>query len=387
MIRVLIDPGHGGKNRSNRGPTGYVEADGALKIALFLKAILEATGLFEVFLTRDCDKTVSLADRAKMAIKLKVDIFISQHTNAGPKGAGGTEVYYSVDIPGDRELAEKLSKAVSSVLGIKNRGAKTKPSTKDPREDYYTVIDVAQDGGVPHVFIIESAFHSNPDEEKLLLQDENLRKIAQAQAKVICEFFGVQYSQQTNVYIVQSGDTLWGIAQKFKTTVEEIVKLNSISNPSLIHPGQGLIVGSIEVDKVQPAPQPENRDEKVRELQHILNMLHIPDSNGKVLVEDGSYGPATRSAIRKFQQIVGIQVDGSAGPQTMGIIKQILARPVTKRGSKGAVVRYIQYRVGCSIDGLFGPVTEQAVKKFQSANGLVADGIVGPKTWLKLLEV
>ncbi|TDT63436.1 N-acetylmuramoyl-L-alanine amidase [Fonticella tunisiensis] len=385
MFKVCIDPGHGGSDRSNRGPSCYVEADGVLAISKYLKEELESTGQFQAILTRDRDKTLTLTERGRIAARNKVDLFISQHTNAGPKGAGGTEVYYSVDIPGDRELAAKLSAAVAQVLGIQDRGAKTSESTRYPGEDYYTVIDKAQDGGVPHVLLIESAFHSNPDEERLLLQDENLRKIAQAQAKVICEFFGVQYSQQANVYIVQSGDTLWGIAQKFKTTVEEIVKLNSISNPSLIHPGQELIVGSIEVDKVQPAPQPENGDEKVRELQHILNMLHITDTNGKVLVEDGLYGPATTSAVKKFQGIAGIQVDGSAGPQTMGVIKQILAMPVTKRGSKGAVVRYIQFRVGVGIDGIFGPKTEAIVKKFQSANGLVADGIVGSKTWKELI--
>lgn len=334
MYKVCIDPGHGGSDRSNRGPNGYVEADGVLAISKYLKEELESTGQFQVILTRDRDKTLTLTERGRIAVRNKVDLFISQHTNAGPKGAGGTEVYYSVDIPEDRELAEKLSKAVADTLGIQDRGAKTRPGTKDPSEDYYTVIDVAQDGGVPHVLLIESAFHSNPDEERLLLQDENLRKIAQAQAKVICEFFGVDVDK-----------------------------------------------------KVQPAPQtqPEQRDEKVRELQHILNMFHITDNRGRILVEDGLYGPATTSAVKKFQSIAGIQVDGSAGPQTWNTINQILSRPITRKGSKGAVVRYIQFRVGVGIDGIFGPKTEQAVKKFQKSMGLADDGIVGPKTWKSLI--
>ena len=39
-------------------------------------------------------------------------------------------------------------------------------------------------------------------------------------------------------YIVKSGDTLWGIAQKYGTTYQEIARLSGISNPNLIFPGQ-----------------------------------------------------------------------------------------------------------------------------------------------------
>jgi GH25 family lysozyme M1 (1,4-beta-N-acetylmuramidase) len=132
----------------------------------------------------------------------------------------------------------------------------------------------------------------------------------------------------------------------------------------------------------KPAPK---SDSKVKQLQCFLNMLNIRDDNGKALAEDGSYGPKTTQAVRKFQKITGIKVDGNAGPQTMGVINQILCRPVTQEGAEGAVARYIQFRVGCKIDGSFGPQTDSAVKRWQKNNGLVSDGSVGPKTWAKLL--
>ena len=44
----------------------------------------------------------------------------------------------------------------------------------------------------------------------------------------------------TNTYIVQSGDTLSGIAAKFNTSVDDLVELNGIDNPNLIYPGQEL---------------------------------------------------------------------------------------------------------------------------------------------------
>ena len=57
-------------------------------------------------------------------------------------------------------------------------------------------------------------------------------------------------------------------------------------------------------------------------------------------------------------------------------------RPVVRRGSTGELVREVQTIVGgIKIDGQFGPATEAAVKQFQTAHKLVADGIVGPQTW------
>ena len=56
-----------------------------------------------------------------------------------------------------------------------------------------------------------------------------------------------------------------------------------------------------------------------------------------------------------------------------------------RKGSKGDDVRKLQELLGITTDGLFGPITKAAVVAYQSANGLKADGIVGPKTWGKLL--
>lgn len=264
MFKVCIDPGHGGSDRSNRGPNGYVEADGVLAISKYLKEELESTGQFHVILTRDTDKTISLTERAKIAVDNKVDLFISEHTNAGPVSAGGTVVYYSVDIPEDKSLASKLSSAVANALGINDRGAKTRESEKYPGEDYYTVIDKTQDGGVPHVFLIESAFHSNPQEEKLLLQEENLKKIAQAQSKAICDFFNMKGDA---IMILKKGD----------------------------------------------------KGEYVKKLQENLNKLGY--SCG---IADGIFGAKTEQAVKAFQNANKLAVDGVAGPQTQGKIEELL---------------------------------------------------------------
>jgi hypothetical protein len=65
----------------------------------------------------------------------------------------------------------------------------------------------------------------------------------------------------------------------------------------------------------------------------------------------------------------------------------IVPKPVARLGSAGDHVRYLQARLrdtwfyGARIDGQFGPVTDRAVRAFQKARGLKADGVVGPVTW------
>ncbi|HBB34347.1 MAG TPA: cell wall hydrolase [Cyanobacteria bacterium UBA8803] len=131
-------------------------------------------------------------------------------------------------------------------------------------------------------------------------------------------------------------------------------------------------------------PQPDN---SLLKMQQALNRLKITDSNGKAVVEDGTADPATTSAIKKFQSIVGIGQTGIAGNDTWGAMNQILAKPVLRENHPtGPAVRYLQHRLGMEIDGIYGPNTANVVKKFQSQNGLTADGILGPQSWTKLIS-
>jgi N-acetyl-anhydromuramyl-L-alanine amidase AmpD len=57
---------------------------------------------------------------------------------------------------------------------------------------------------------------------------------------------------------------------------------------------------------------------------------------------------------------------------------------ILKKGSQGSAVSKIQYKVGEHPDGIFGSGTEQNVKKWQEANGVDADGIIGPNTWKQM---
>jgi peptidoglycan hydrolase-like protein with peptidoglycan-binding domain len=59
-------------------------------------------------------------------------------------------------------------------------------------------------------------------------------------------------------------------------------------------------------------------------------------------------------------------------------------RPTLRRGAVNALVTEVQKKVGAAPTGTFDAATEAAVRAFQRDQGLLADGIVGPKTWAAL---
>lgn len=61
--------------------------------------------------------------------------------------------------------------------------------------------------------------------------------------------------------------------------------------------------------------------------------------------------------------------------------------PVLQRGCKGEQVKALQKLIGCNPDGSFGPATDTALKACQKKLGLNPDGVCGEKTWIKLLGV
>jgi N-acetylmuramoyl-L-alanine amidase len=84
-IKILLDPGHGGKELGAKGPTGYPEKDINLLVSKLVREQLVAKGA-TVYMTREEDKDVSLPDRVAIIDKLEPAIAISIHYNALPDG-------------------------------------------------------------------------------------------------------------------------------------------------------------------------------------------------------------------------------------------------------------------------------------------------------------
>ena len=142
----------------------------------------------------------------------------------------------------------------------------------------------------------------------------------------------------------------------------------------------------------------QSHPDTIRALQSALKKKRF--YKGKV---DGVFGPATRSAVYRFQNSVGLKADGKPGDRTLtalydgtSAINEVKAakanaiKPKDPRslhyGVTGSRVRSLQRALKSAgvfkgaIDGVYGDMTELAVRKFQTKRGLHVDGIAGVKT-------
>ena len=94
--RIVIDPGHGGHDTGTIGPTGLMEKDLCLDVALRLgKLIEQRLPSDEIVYTRQNDKYVGLEQRTAIANEAKADLFVSIHANSSDDASvSGIETYY-----------------------------------------------------------------------------------------------------------------------------------------------------------------------------------------------------------------------------------------------------------------------------------------------------
>ncbi|MCF7797269.1 MAG: N-acetylmuramoyl-L-alanine amidase [Lentisphaeria bacterium] len=168
-ISIEIDPGHGGYERGAIGVTGYPEADANLRYSLKLAKLLEEVGA-TVYLTRTTDTRLSLAERAEIARKDSVHIFVMAHNNApgsgsNPLGVKGTSTYFTW--PSAKQICDATYPHLLE-MGLE-------PYGKITRYYYYLLRQTDY-----LVFLIEGGFMTHPDDEMFLLSEEGLDKLAQA---------------------------------------------------------------------------------------------------------------------------------------------------------------------------------------------------------------
>lgn len=188
-MKICIDAGHYGSYNRSPGVKSYYESKQMWKLHLLLEKELEAYGV-EVITTRaEQSKDLALEKRGKMA--KGCDLFISLHSNAV-----GSAMNESVDYPlaccsvsGKADtIGVELAIAVHKTMGTKQAAQKT--NRKWGSSDYYGVLRGAAKVGVPGV-LLEHSFHTNTRAANWLLSDSNLAKLAQAEAKVIAEHYGL----------------------------------------------------------------------------------------------------------------------------------------------------------------------------------------------------
>lgn len=192
-MKILLDPGHGGGRRHNRGfrqveNLPYCnEGDCNYIYALnYLKPALEKYG-FQVGITRNnINSDPSLQTRGAMG--KGYDILISCHTNAANGNARGVEIWDSVNPKESiKKLTDLICANLARDLNIPNRGTKYRKNARG--QNYYGIL---RHGQAKHNFIIEHVFHDNLQDATIYRK--NLDKTANSVAKSIAEYYGLEKS-------------------------------------------------------------------------------------------------------------------------------------------------------------------------------------------------
>ena len=230
LTGVVIDPGHGG---SDSGAVGndMLEKDYTLLISKYMYDRFKELGI-PVTLTRDSDVSLDPTNRVNKILNAYGNnsdvIVISNHLNAG--GGTGAEVIYA--LRNTDTLAKKVLESIGAE-GQTTRKYYQRRLPSDTSKDYYFI---HRNTGKTEPIIVEYGFIDDSNANVEFLK-ENYQRLAEAVIRAVADYKGFNYIPPegfvSNSYTVQKGDTLYGIANKLGTTVDELKKLNNLTSNNL----------------------------------------------------------------------------------------------------------------------------------------------------------
>jgi N-acetylmuramoyl-L-alanine amidase len=311
---IVIDPGHGGEDPGAVGKLRTQEKRVVLEISRKLRDILNKKEGYRAFLTRNGDYYVPFKKRLKIAREYGADLFLSIHADSfKSRDARGSSVYCLSLRGASSEAAKFLARNenLADIIGGSPNGENSdatdpiilnmfQTNTINSSKVFGSMVLRCLDG-VTHVkydkvheapfmvlklpevpsLLIETAYISNPKEEKLLQSSRFQKEIAKAIAAAVTEFLPVQpvtpsktpkivltkneekqatpgtsdntdkAKMQSTVYTVRRGDTLEWIAKKHNTKISTLLKLNRMQIDDTLYFGRVLKVPENDISKVK----------------------------------------------------------------------------------------------------------------------------------------
>lgn len=233
--KVVIDAGHGGDDPGTIA-NGITEKDYTLKISNYIHNRLDEMGVPNE-MSRTSDVMLSASDRPKKIQSFYGNgsdvLVVSNHINAG--GGDGAEIIYA--LRNNDKFAKKLATEFENAgQSVRKYYQRRLPS--NPAKDYYYIM---RDTPNNETVIVEYGFADTISDANLIKND--WEKLAEAVTKAIVEYAGGKYVAPlgSNYYTVKSGDSLWSISRKFGVTVNDLKKVNNLSS-NLLSIGQNLII-------------------------------------------------------------------------------------------------------------------------------------------------
>ena len=231
--KVVIDPGHGGED-PGASANGIVEKDYTLLISKYMADRLTELGIDNA-LTRDSDVTLDSTTRPKTAQSLfgtgNDVILVSNHINAG--GGDGAEIIYA--LRNSDNLSSKIaSEFIKSGQNVRKYYQRRLPSNSS--KDYYYMLRETPNN---ESIIVEYGFLDSTGDDVSQIKN-NWQNLAEAVVRALADYIGVAYIPpegleeiDDNIYIVKKGDTLYGIANKYGISVDELKAINNLTSNNL----------------------------------------------------------------------------------------------------------------------------------------------------------
>lgn len=209
VFTIVLDPGHGG---SDPGATGFGlrESDLALSIGKYCHQVLSQYAKTKVYMTRTTDTFIDLKPRSDFAKSVGTDLFVSLHINSSPaSSANGAEIWIPSPgtwFPAFNGVGEELAREMLSklkALGLVNRGTIWDNYEVNGEKKYYpdgswadslSVIRNCREAGIMAI-LVEHGFISNQSDAKFLSSEANLKKLGEADAQGIVDYYGLKLPQ------------------------------------------------------------------------------------------------------------------------------------------------------------------------------------------------